>query len=173
MKFTIETYVRGVDYSGFESAYFSDAFNCELSRAVNLKERVVTGRELLDDTRERISVHVVPRVALPNWLQKVVRKEIAYDEITVFDRMTRTGTLEIASPAGERVAMSGELRILEEPLGVHLRVEAELRVRVLGLGSIIERFVVTEIKRRFVLVEETLQRFIDTREQQVVAPLRG
>jgi Protein of unknown function (DUF2505) len=129
---------------------------------VHLKERVMLERALLPNGHERMRVRVVPHVGLPGPIAKLLEgAEISYDEITVFDAQGRRAALTIESPAGDTVQVRGEVRLLAEPNGVRLLFDGEAHVKVFGLGGLIERFMVAEIKRRYGVVEHALQRFVD------------
>jgi len=162
MKFEVEIVTRGVDYARFRRAYHSETFNQEVAAAANLTERSLQEFVAQPDGRERRRVRIVPRAVLPAPLQKLLNgRPVSYDEITVFDPATRSATFAIESPAGDVVSVSGEARYAEEPGGVRLRFEGEAAVKIFGVGGIVERYLVREVKARYELVERLLQRFVD------------
>lgn len=162
MKFNLDIYADRIDYEQFSVVYFSEQLNQEIVRAVHLKERVMLERVRLPNGHERMRVRVVPHVGLPGPIEKLLDgAEISYDEITVFDAQGRRATLSIESPAGDTVQVHGDVRLVAEPKGVRLLFDGEARVKVFGLGGLIERFMVAEIKRRYGIVEHVFQRFID------------
>lgn len=167
MKFDLEIYARGIDYDRFAVVYFSDELNQEIVKAVNLKERVMVERAQLPSGHERMRVRVVPHVGLPRPIEKLLDgSQISYDEITVFDSVGRRATLSIESPAGETVQVQGDIQLAADAQGVRLRFAGEARVKVFGIGGLIERFMVAEIKRRYGVVEKVFQRFVDEGRHQ-------
>ena len=162
MKFTVNIRARGVDYARFREIYFSESFNREIVRAVGLQKRATTEHHIARDGKERMRVRVVPRLALPAVIGNLVAGHVvSYDEVTVFDPATRQAALSIETAAGEIVQVRGRAALLEGPGGVELRFAGEANVHFLGLGRLIERFLVGEVTRRYRLVEQALQRHID------------
>jgi hypothetical protein len=172
MKFEIEIVTRGIDYPTFRRVYYSEEFNQDVAEAVKLKARTQTEFVALPDGKERRRVHVVPRVNLPSAFQKLLNGQaVSYDETTVFDPATRSATFDVASPAGDRVRVSGLARFLEEPDGVRLHFEGEAQVQIFGVGGMIERYIVNEVRARYGVVQRLLQRFIDEGRNANVNPL--
>jgi hypothetical protein len=162
VKFVVEIMTRGIDYTRFRRAYHSETFNQEVAAAANLTERSLQEFVAQPDGKERRRVRVVPRVALPAVVQKLLNgRPISYEEITVFNPATRSATFAVESVAGDTVRVTGEARFTEAPEGVRLRFEGEAEVKVFGLGGFIERYLVREVKTRYELVELLLQRFVD------------
>jgi hypothetical protein len=172
MKFEIEIVARGIDYPTFRRVYYSEEFNQDVAEAVKLKERTQQEHVKLPDGKERRRVHIVPRVNLPSAMQKLLNgQSISYEETTVFDPATRTATFAIQSPAGDRIRVGGLARFLEEPDGVRLRFEGDAQVKIFGVGGLIERFIVNEVRSRYQVVERLLQRFIDEGRNAKLSPL--
>jgi hypothetical protein len=164
MRFEIELFARGVDLSRFRAIYFSRGFNDAVAREVRLIERTQREHVLQPDGTERMRVHVVPQIGLPRAIQALLRGHvISYDEITEYDPATQQARLHITSLAGDAVRVAGEARFTEEAGGVRLCFTGEARIRVLGLGGALERFLVREVTERYRHVEHVLQRFIDER----------
>lgn len=161
MKFTVEMTTRGVDVARYEQVYFSDAFNREVMKAVNLKQRSVQEQRTQPDGRQYTRIRIVPNLALPAVIARLLEgHEIAYDEITVFDPARRTATFAIESLARDNVQVTGEARFIEEPNAVRFHFIGDARVKVFAIGGLIERFLISEVKRRYALVEAALQCFI-------------
>lgn len=164
MQFTIDLRARGIDYPVFRDVYFSERFNRHIMAAVNLVERTQTEHLVSRNGQERMRVHVVPRIALPGMLSRLLDSHpISYDEVTVFDPASRRASLAIETPAGDIIQVTGQAHLLDEPGGMRLRFQGEARVRLPGVGGMIERFLVNEVTTRYALVEQALQRFIDER----------
>jgi hypothetical protein len=174
MKFTVEMLTRRVDYLRFRQVYFSESFNREIMKAVNLQERSTQERVVGDDGKERMRMRIVPKITLPGVIQKLLEGHpISYDEITVFDPQARQASFAIESLARDTVQVTGQLRFLDEGDGVRFRFEGDARVKVFGLGGLIERFLVGEVKSRYALLEQALQRFVDEGRDLEPMPLDG
>lgn len=175
MKFTIEMVARRVEFERLTEVYFSEAFNKAVIPAANLRDRTLLEERILDDGREYRKVRYAPRVALPGPIRKFaggneIEQLIDYNEITVFNRAARTATLEIESLAGETIQVAGNVRFIEEKDGVRMKFEGEARVKIFGLGKVIERFIVSEVKKRYALVESFLQTYLDKGRDQAASP---
>ncbi|MET0386481.1 MAG: DUF2505 family protein [Polyangiales bacterium] len=162
MKVVIEMLTKRVDYARFRQVYFSEAFNQELVTAVNLKERTVREHTQLPDGRERLRTYIAPKVDLPSFIAKLVEGfEIGYEEVTVFDPATRHADVAVHTAGGDRLHVAAQTQFSEEGDGIRTRIDLEVRVKLLGIGSMIERFMVKETVARYQVVERELQRFID------------
>jgi hypothetical protein len=172
MKFAIEIAARGIDFPSFRRVYYSEEFNQEVAEAVKLKERSQQEFVVLPDGKERRRVHVVPRVNLPSAVQKLLNDQpISYDEITVFDPATRSTTFEVESIAADKISVTGLVRFLEEGGNVKVTFDGEAKVKIFGLGTVIERYIVGEVKSRYEHVQRLLQAFIDQGKVQKTTPL--
>jgi hypothetical protein len=171
MKFAVEIMTRGVDYPRFRRVYHSEAFNQAVAETAKLKERSLKEHVMQPDGKERRRVRVVPNVTLPAPVQKLLNdgEPLSYEEVTVFDPKTRSATYTIESSAGEKLQVTGQARFNEEADGVRLRFDGEAKVNVFGVGSIIERFIIGEVKSRYEIVEKLMQSFIDEHRDQDLA----
>ena len=162
MKFDVELFAKGATFERVSELYFSPAFNDAVAQAANLVERKQRERAVSPDGTERMRIRIVPRVNLPSPILKLVGdRTVHYDEITVFDPKARRATLSIRSFAGRKVQVNGAVDFIEEPAGVRLRFSGEAKVDVFAIGSMIERYMVSEVKARYAKVEPVLQRFVD------------
>jgi hypothetical protein len=164
MKFVVEIVTQGVDYPRFRRAYHSEEFNQQVAKEANV-ERTLQEFVTLPDGKERRRVLVVPRIAaLPGAFQTLLNgSPVRYEEITVFNPATRTASFAVESPAGDKLNVTGEARFLDADGGVRLRFEGHVEVRLFGLGTLVERFVVREVTARYALIERLLQKFVDER----------
>jgi hypothetical protein len=162
MQFSVELFAKGATFDRVRDLYFSREFDDAVAQAANLVERRQTERAVNPDGTERTRIRIVPRVALPAPILKLLKGQtIHYDEITVFDPKARRATLSIRSIAGRAVQVNGAVDFIEEPSGVRLRFAGDAQVKIFGIGSMIERYLVSEVKARYSQVEPVLQRFID------------
>jgi len=166
MQCVIDMLTRGVDYARFQRAYFSDEFSLALVSAADLAERSVRERTQLPDGKQRICLHIVPRVHLPPWAAKLARGySFGYDEETVLDPGSRRASSVVRTPARDLLRVSAETLFTEKLEGVHTRIELTLHARLPGFSGMIERFAARETEDRYRIVERTLQKFVD--EQQI------
>lgn len=162
MNFTVSMRTRGVDVARYQQVFFSEAFNREVVAAVNLKQRVIRDKLTQADGKQYTRTRVVPKVALPSPITKLVEgHEIFYDEIIVFDPANRSASFAIETLAGDRVRVTGIVRFIEEADHVACHFDGEVRVDVFAIGGLIERFIVSDVRKRYALVERALQRFVD------------
>jgi hypothetical protein len=172
MKFAVEIVARGIDYPRFRQVYYSEEFNHDVANAAKVQERTQQEFVKLPDGKERRRVRVVPRANLPTSVQKLLNgRPLSYEETTVFDPTTRSATFAVESAAGETVQVTGLAQFVEEPGGVRLRFEGEARVKVFGLGALAERYIVSEVKARYDVIQRLLQKFIDEGRATTVTPM--
>jgi hypothetical protein len=175
MKFTVEMVARRVEFERLTQVYFSEAFNQAVTPAANLRIRELLEEKILDDGKEYRKVRYAPRVDLPGPIRKFaggdeIEQLIDYCEITVFNRAARTATLEIESVAGETIQVFGNVRFIEEGDGVRMKFDGEAKVKIFGIGKVIERFIVSEVKKRYALVERFLQTYLDEGRDRTAPP---
>jgi hypothetical protein len=162
MRFAVEIVARGTDYPRLWRIYHSEEFNRAVASGTKLRERALRERVTLPDGRERRRVHVVPDLHVPASILRLLKGQVvAYDEITVFDPLSRRGSLAIESRAGETVRVTGEIAFVEEPGCVRVCFRGEARVHLFGVGSLVERFLVGEVKARYAVAQRILQCFVD------------
>jgi Protein of unknown function (DUF2505) len=171
MKFSVEIVTRGVDYGRFRRAYNSEQFNREVAQAAKLKERTLLEHVKEPDGKERKRIRIVPNVSLPAAVQKLFPNgQFSYDEVTVLDPQARTATYAIETPIGDKIQVTGHAKYLEEGGGVRLLFEGEANVKIFGVGSLVERYLVSEVTARYALVQGLLQGFIDQGRDATLTP---
>jgi hypothetical protein len=174
MKFNIEMLTRRVDYARFSRVYFSEAFSGELVTAIDLKQRTLRERSDLPDGKQRICLYIAPRVDVPAVIEKLIEGyTVGYEEVTVFDPAARHALATIRTPAPDLLQVSAETQFVEESDAVRTRIDLQVRVKIIGIGAMIERFVGNETRKRYVLVERCLQRFVDENRDLAQATLPG
>lgn len=162
MLFDIRLVTRRVDYARFSRVFYAEPFQRELAQAIQLKERTLRERTLLPDGRERIVIHISPRVELPAMIAKLAEGySVGYEETIVFDPSARRASSTIQTPGGDRLHVAAETLFSEDAVGVHTHILLSVRVRLLGVGGVIERFVFNETRRRYEVVERFLQQYVD------------
>jgi hypothetical protein len=162
MDFSVEIVTRGVDYTRFRRVYNSEEFNREVARAAKLKERTLLEHSKSADGKEHKRVRVTPNISLPGAVQKLFPEgQFSYEEVTVLDPKSRTATYAIETTAGDKISVAGLASYIEETGLVRLRFEGAANVKIFGVGSFVERYLIGEVKQRYELVQRLLQAFID------------
>lgn len=151
-----------VDFERFRSVYFSEEFNLLAMKAAQLRERVLEHEEQLVDGRELRRVKMVPDVALPRAIASMVGSNvIAYREVSIFDPIARVAQLNIESLAGDAIKVGGQARFIEAGEGVTMRFEGSVKVSIFGLGGMIEKIIVKQVRDRYRAIEGVLQQYLD------------
>lgn len=164
VKFSVEIVGRDANLERIREIYFSQAFDDEVAKAADLLERKQRERRVQDNGVERVRTHVVPRLALPGPVQKLLKGQlVSYDEVVEYDPKSQRARFSIRSLAGKAVQVNGEVRFIEEAGAVRVRFEGEARVHVFGLGGMLERYLVSEVTTRYARAQDVLQAFIDAR----------
>lgn len=162
MDFTIDMLTKRVDYARFRHIFYSEPFHQFLAPQIQLKERTLRERVTLPDGKERISVYIAPRVELPAVIAKLVDGyAVGYEETTLFDPEARFADVQIQTPAGNLLQLAAQTRFSEVPEGVRTRITLSVRAKMFGVGAVAERFVASETRKRYEVVEQVLQRYVD------------
>jgi hypothetical protein len=162
MKIEVQIRTRGVDVAGWRDAYYSDGFSQLVVAQTNVRERQVEERTIFPGGGERCRVRVVPDVALPGPVRKLVgEEEIFYTEVSSFDPGSRSGQFEIDSPSGDDVRVTGEVRYHQDDGIVEMRFVGEVKVKIFAVGGLVERFIAGEVRKRYAALEPLLQRYVD------------
>jgi hypothetical protein len=162
MTFDIQLLTRRVDFARFARVYYSEPFQGELVDAINLKERTVRERSQLPDGSQRIVVYIEPRVELPAVFAKLVQGyAVGYEETIVFDPAARKAQSSVRAPGGDLLHVAAETLFRESAAGVHTHIKLSVRVKIIGVGGAIEKFVANETRKRYEVVERVLQQFVD------------
>lgn len=162
MDFVIELWTRGIGYARFRHVYYSEPFHQALVPAIQLRERTLRERVTLPDGKERISVYIAPKVELPGVIAKLVEGHVVgYEETTLFDPEARSADVRIQTPGGNLLQIGAQTRFTEEPEGIRTRITLTVRAKLLGVGGMAERFVASETRKRYEVVERVLQEYVD------------
>ena len=161
MKFVVEHTFRGLTVADYEKLYFDEAFNDALCKAVNL-DRNVQKRE---DDGKRLArvVKVAPRDReIPGPLQKILgSSRIEYSEHVNYEWGTYRGTWKtISSIMTDKIESSGSFRFDQNSDGVKRIVEGEIKVKMFGVGGVVERFIVSDIEKSYEQASDFTRRWI-------------
>ncbi len=161
MKFTTETTFRGISLQDFEKLYFDEAFNKALCERVNLARTVVKFES--DDAK----LHRVLRVGPDRELPGAVKKVLGTDRLEYEERLDyRWGTYKaqwetVPSVMASKVDARGTISFAESGGAVRRVAEGEIKVKLLGVGGLIEKLVVADVEKSFKDAADFTQRWID------------
>ncbi len=163
MKLHVDQRFARVTLERFVATYFSEELNDAVAAVSGLKSRtLVEERVDADGTRLR-RVRMTPSARIPPPIDRLVGTEaITWDEVQRYDPTAHVVRFHVESPAQERVRMAGEIRFVADGDGVRRVIDAELTIAApLGLGALVERFVIGETDRGYRRMGEFLQRWLD------------
>lgn len=170
MKLHVDQRFARVTLDRFVDTYFSEDFNDAVAPLAGLRSRTLVEERRLDDgTRER-RVRMEPAVSLPPPIDRLVGREtISYDEVSRYQPAAQELGFHVESRAGERVAFAGVVRFHADGDGVRRVIDAELKIQApLGLGAVVERFVLAETERGYLRFATFLQGWLDDRATHTV-----
>lgn len=161
MHFRVEHTFRNVTASEYEKIYWDEVFNEALCRAVNL-ERQLKSREERDGRIYR-EVVVGPNREIPKPLAKILGKsKIEYTEISDYKFGSFEGTWKtIPSIMPDKVVSNGTFKYQEVNGGVRRVVEGNITVKVLGVGGVVEKFIVSDVEKSYDDAAAFTQQWID------------
>lgn len=165
MKLHVDQRFARVTLERFVATYFSEEFNNAVAAVSGLASRkLVEEREEPDGVRVR-RVRMTPSARIPPPIDRLVgRGAVSWDEVQRFDPVAQVIRFHVESPAGERARMAGTIRFSTDGDGVRRVIDAELTIAApLGLGALVERFVMGETDRGYRRMGEFLQRWLDER----------
>lgn len=107
-------------------------------------------------------IRVVPDRAVPAPLAALLREDVAFTEDSVFDRDSLTVEWRsTASVWSDRFELSGRTTFRAAGDEVDRRIVGELRIRASGVGGMIERLLVGDMKETHGRIAVLAQRWID------------
>lgn len=168
MRVQTEHTYYGIDQAGFAKMYYSEPYNNAVAPIVSLAERRIDSIERLSDGKVRRKIYMRPHVKLPAVIQKLIQgAELSYYEISVYDPSSFEARYHIESGAGDLLAIQGTISFLPVEGGVCRRIEGQVDVSIFGIGTVVERFITAEVKRRYDAVHTFTQKFIlDSQDAQ-------
>lgn len=164
MKFEIRHLFSAISLEDYEQLYFDEPFNIELCRAVEL-DRELVSRELNRDKLTR-EVRISPR---GRTIPAPVAKALGGSRIEYVEKIDyRFGTFEghwesISSLMTDRISSTGTFRFEAVSTGIYRVIVGEVRVRVLGLGKVIEKAIVDDVKRSYIDAARFTEQWIAAR----------
>lgn len=168
MKLHVDQRFSRVTLERFVQTYFSEDFNEAVAALSGLKSRKLVEETRHDDGKRSRRVRMEPAVTIPPPIDRLIGKEpISYDEVSLYDPAQGLVRFHIESRAEERIQFAGTIRFLVDGDGVRRVIDADLDVKApLGLGGVIERFVLAETGKGYDKIAVFLQRWLDERAPQ-------
>ena len=149
MKFRVEHIIKNITLAGYEKLYFDEPFNIALCEAVKLRR----GKASLEihDGRLKRAVVVGPERELPGPIAKIVGADhVEYTEHVDYRMGSHHGTWHtVPSFMANKVESSGTFSFRDVPTGVMRIVEGEVNVKIFGLGSVIEKFIISDVEKSY------------------------
>lgn len=149
MKFVIEHVFERIDRAGYEALFFDETFSAALGAALGLGRQLVR----LDRDPDRIVRHVrcePKREAGSPADQAFGTSRASYLEEMDYDlRRGRGAWRTIPNLFTDRVTNTGTLEIADVPGGVRRVVRGEVKVSLFGFGRLVERMIVAEIEKSY------------------------
>ncbi len=149
MKFRVEHTFTGISLEDYEKLHFDEEFNIALCKAVKLSREVVK----LENTDERFErrVKVGPDREIPKAVKKVLKADrIEYEEHLVYHWGTYKGTWETTpSVLANKVETKGTMGFTKVATGVKRWSEGEIKVKILGVGGVAEKFIVSDVEKSY------------------------
>lgn len=161
MRFDLAYRLRGITPSRCAELFFDARFAQATKAAAGAKSLEEMERRE-EGARVHRRIRVVPDRAVPAPLRALLRDEVAFIEDSVFDRDSLT--IEWRSTASlwsDRFDLSGRTTFRAAGDDVERRIVGELRVRATGVGSMIERLLVGDMKETHGRITQLAQRWID------------
>jgi len=161
MHFRIEHVFKGIGLDEYESLYFDEDFNIALCNEVRLARKVVANSR--DDKKIDRRLIIGPDREVPGPVQKVLKTDrIEYEEHVKHTFGTYAGTWEtIPNIMPSKVTSKGTYRFEACPGGVKRIVEGDISVKILGVGGVIEKFIVDDVKKSYEDAARFTQKWVD------------
>lgn len=161
MKFVCEHVIRGISQADYEKLYFDEDFNVAMCKAVNLDRSLIKR----DDDGKHLTRHVKvsPRDReVPGPVAKIVgTTKVEYVEQLDYDWGRYRGTWRsISSIMTDKVESSGTLRFEAAGDGVKRIVDGDVKVKIFGVGGVIERFIIADVEKSYEQAAEFTRRWL-------------
>jgi hypothetical protein len=161
MRFDIAHVFKNITLADYENLFFDDSFNEAMKPVAGLKKRETLERreengKLIKKTR------VFPERDFPGPIKKLIDGELSYTEDSTFDRATHT--LEFRSKVSvlsDKIKLGGTIHFREVAGGIERRIVGEAGVSVFGLGGMIEKAIVDNLKETYDKIAKFTQEWID------------
>ena len=166
MNFRIAHEFKKITLEQYEKLNFDEPFNIALCRNVRLARELIEKTET--DGRLRRVVKVGAEREVPSPVAKIIgAKRIEYTEQVDYTFGTYRGTWDsVSSVLTDKVACSGTFSFADTGDGVQRVVEGNIKVKIFGVGGVVEKFVVADLNRSYQRAAEFTQQWIDAGKLQ-------
>ena len=146
LKFALEHSFSGLDADAYVAIFFDEKFNVALGEAINLGREVVLYER--SATRVRRHLRCEPIRVKESLAERVFGESRAsFMEELDFDLGARRGRWRtIPSAHTDKVTIEGTIAVLPSAGGVTRRVEGNVKVSMFGVGGLVEKHIVAEIR---------------------------
>ena len=149
MNVLIDDQFAGITAAEYESLYFDEDFNRAVGRALRMG-RLLLHFERTDSRIQRKVQYEPERDPDSPAGQAFGKSRASFIEELDYDRATRRGAWRtIPNLFPDRVSNAGTIEFIDAPGGVQRIVRGEVKVSLFGFGRMIERMIVTEIKKSY------------------------
>ena len=149
MKFAIADTFQGISLTAYEALYFAEDFNVALCLELSL-ERSLVEFSFKDGMLRRVT-QVVPSRDIPGPVAALMGGgRLEYTEHVEYRAGSMRGTWKtVPSLMRDKVDSHGTFQFAAEGDAVVRRIEGEVKVKVFGIGGVVERFVVADVERSY------------------------
>jgi hypothetical protein len=161
MKFKVEHVFRGISLADYEALYLDEPFNIAVCKDVEL-DREVVKRELKGKHLTRV-VKCAPRREIPGPAAAIIgASKLEYTEYLEYDMGSNKGTWKTVSGIlSDKIESAGTFSFAQKGGGVARILEGEVKVKIFGLGGVVEKFIVSDVEKSYDKVATFTQKWID------------
>lgn len=149
MDFRVAHVFSGIDRAAYEKLYFDESFNVALCRSVKLDRTLVSFDDQDGVLKRRVRVRANRQ--LPRPVAKILGAEyIEYTEHLEYRWGSFRGTWRtISAVLPDKVETQGLFRFEDSVAGVQRIVEGTVRVKIFGVGGLVEKGVVEDVRTSY------------------------
>jgi hypothetical protein len=160
MKFRVEHTFAKIGIADYEKLYFDEEFNAALCVAVKLN-RTLMKRDLAAGNFTRIA-RIGPEREIPAPVAKIIgASRLEYTEYVDYKWGSNKGSWRTESAIlTDKIESAGHFGWEKRGDGVMRWVDGEIKVKIFGLGGVVERFIVADIEKSYDQAAEFTKSYI-------------
>lgn len=154
-----------VDVATYWDIFFSESYNLELYRELNIDRQHAEQND--DGKILRRRLRLAPRKEIPAVFRKVI-SDMGYTEIDTYDR-AKSSMQVIIEPSLMKDRFDMRALYSVQPLGpgrCRRIFEGDVKVSIMLLGGQIEKFMIDEMRTSYETATRVTRRFIEQHKQQ-------